>query len=168
MIRLEHVVQKPRTKDCAVACIAMIANVSYDEVLATASASIKKRGLRHREILRLLNRFTRTRWQVQDGWFRRLGSILLAKGKRIPGQPLLVWIREPWHWRVGHAVVVFGGWVHDPAFRQPTRWGDYPRADWKVWRIYRPRNPGALDATRLENWVNSNLCIRFPEAQTQE
>ena len=114
----------------------------------------------------VLKRLTNVKWREYDGWFRRVETTCCRADIRSVRTPLLLIIRPPWRlprilpFRLPrHAVVLYGGWVHDPGFPTGVRRDQYPRRDWIVVRIYRPRHPELLNTTRLHNWVDRNLLL---------
>lgn len=158
MFRLKHVVQR-RYGDCAIAAVAMIANVSYKKTLASG---VTDRGLWFWQIRSLLKRLTNTRWRVEFPDPRPLSSLPLDANGSLAHELLLVGILAPGTWR-GHAIVVFNGWVHDPSFPKRFRWTDYPRANSNVGAIFRPKDRHVLSRTRLWNWVDSTLSMQPPK-----
>jgi hypothetical protein len=163
---LHHVCQKPKSMDCCVAAVAMIANVTYDEVLA--QCTLTKRGVKLRRLPGLLRRFTQVKWRYRDGWFCRLETFLSGRDSKISMVPRLAIIRRPWQWNRGHAIVLYGGWVHDPQYPNSFRREKYPRRDWKVMRIYEPRHADGLDASRLRNWLDRNLTLTFSASELSD
>lgn len=160
---LHHVRQNPNLRDCAIAAVAMIANVTYDEVLAMVPSSVAKRGLKLWRLPRVLKHFTHIKWRYYDGWFRRLDTIFRGDNSHIIKEPVLAIIRPPWRLRPRHAIVLFGGWVHDSSFPRGIRWDEYYRRRWTVVRIYRAIHPELLSTARLQNWVERNIKLNFSD-----
>jgi len=161
MIRLDHVCQRPYLKDCVIAAAAMIANVRYEEAFAEVPRWMARRGVRLLVIPSLLRRLTQVEWRAIDGWFRRFETVIRRGDHRTPKVPVLVVIRRPWSLLERHAVVLYGGWVHDPAMPEAVRWETYCRRNWTVTRIWRPVCPELLDTARLRNWTVRNINLAF-------
>lgn len=163
MSQLDHIRQKPNLRDCAVAATAMIANVTYDEAFAEAPGRVPRRGLPHFGTAGLLRRLTHVKWRYTDGWFRRLDTVCRRERCRIQKGPVLVVIRPPWRLGGYHAVVLCGGWVHDPQLPQGVRRDKYFRRRWTVVRLYWPEHPELLQTARLLNWADRNVTLAFPK-----
>ena len=160
---LHHVRQNPNSRDCAIAAVAMIANVTYDEVLAIVPSCVPKRGLKLWRLPRILKHLTHVKWRYDDGWFRSLNTIFRGNNSHTIKEPALAIIRPPWRLRPRHAIVLFGGWVHDGSFPRGIRWDEYYRRRWTVVRIYRARKPELLNSARLQNWVERNIKLNFSD-----
>jgi hypothetical protein len=154
---LAHVRQQT-LKDCVVATAAMIANVDYEDARSMVHVSITRRGLGAEETRKLLENLTRVKWRSRYGWLRRLEDITLH-----PREPLMVWIRKPWHWQTLHAVAIFRDWVHDPSFGEGIPRNEYPSRHWRVVRVWQPKDVNTFAAVRLKNWADRNIEIVFPE-----
>jgi hypothetical protein len=131
---INHVCQG--TGNCAVATVAMIGRVSYEEVAACRHS---RRAPRTKEILALLARFTGVRWQSVSlhSLPRRLDRIAF------PPWPVVVYIRPPWQFRVAHCIAVEEESVHDPAWTRAVRLDHYDRGYWRVTFIAQPVSPEA-------------------------
>ena len=156
---LEHVHQKPHLKDCALAAVAMVANVSYEEAAAKTTAPLATRGLTQAETIALLRTLTQTDWRCDFSGLQLLDRLDRPENVGSANEPVVVVIRKPWHPKVSHAVVLCGKWVHDPSF--PTRFHQsaYPRRHWRTVCIYRPTPLGSLGPARMKNWAAKNLPL---------
>jgi len=129
---IRHVCQGPG--NCAVAAVAMLGGVSYEDVTVDRRAQGK---MRVRKLLALLERFTRVRWQLVPlhSLPRRLDRI------RFPDWPVIVYLRPAWKFRLIHCIVVKGEFVHDPNGRQAVRPDQYAKGHWRVCLIVQPATP---------------------------
>lgn len=140
---LKHVCQAQ--EHSAIAGIATITGVSSADVLASRTTPKNNRAPSSSEILALLERITRTKWQAL-----RLDACLDEIA--FPDWPVLVLIRHPWlgcgflsdmllRYRLPcniHCVVVEGGVLHDPAFPQPVELTRYSGPYWKAVMAFQP------------------------------
>jgi hypothetical protein len=108
----------------------MLGGVSYEEVAAGRPA----RAPRLREVLGLLERFTRVKWRLVPSYR------LLSRLDRVPfpDWPVVVYIRPPWRFRLNHCVAVKGPFVHDPNDTKAVRLDRYDKGHWRVVFVLAP------------------------------
>ena len=127
-----HVVQRKRN-DCAIAAVAMAANLPYEDVAQQRPIAVKSRGLCPMEMRRLLVAATGVPWCMPSyGWLRPIEYFA-----SVP-RPVIVLIHRPWKWNTLHWVAVQGGWIHDPELPTGLRAESYPRRHWRTIRVLRP------------------------------
>jgi hypothetical protein len=154
----EHVHQRT-AKDCALAAVAMVANVSYEEAAAKISAPLTERGLGSAETIALLRTLTQTDWQSDRADVRWLDCLALPESVGSANEPVVVVIQKPYQPNFSHAVVLCGKWVHDPSLPIRFHQSAYPRRHWWVVCVYRPALPGTLATARMKNWATKNLPL---------
>ncbi|HMC88974.1 MAG TPA: hypothetical protein VKI17_05480 [Gemmataceae bacterium] len=126
---------------CAVATAAMLADLTYEEVAARPLLPDLARTRRPRELRALLAGLTGSEWRVTTFWFRRP---VLAHYS-LPDWPVAVFLQDaPFRPRLGQWVVVQRELVHDPGERTVYTVSKYPRRDWRIASLARPRRPAAF------------------------
>ena len=129
---LKHVRQG--SGNCAIASIATVTGMSYDEVFASG----RTRWLYQGEILFLLEELTGMRWQ----------SVYLnimpcrLDDFAFPDWPVLVLIRPPWRLFAIHCIVVNGNVVHDPGWPHPSYFDRYCKKGWRALWAFQPAHRG--------------------------
>ncbi len=136
----QHVLQR-RQDDCVIATVAMVANVTYEDISERSRVRIGSRPVGLLELHRLLVTATGVPWQrPRYGWLRPV-----ARYANI-SNPAVIIIRRPWRWLTLHCVALQGGWIHDPEFPRGYRPEEYPRRHWRSVTVLRPE---------------SDLCLMF-------
>jgi uncharacterized membrane protein len=132
--RLKHVFQG--SGNCAIACIATVTGMSYDEVFAAS----RTRWLSQGEMLFLLEELTGVRWEsvYLNIVPRRLDDFAF------PDWPVLVLIRPPWRLFAIHCIVVSGDVVHDPGWPQPSYLDRYCYKGWRALWAFQPAHQGSM------------------------
>lgn len=133
LTRLPRHVAQRLDNDCVIATVAMVANLSYEEVAARGPVEAGSRRLTHDELHRLLVAATGVAWEgPHHAWLRRIGHPPKTD------ETAVVIIRRPWRWWTQHCVARQGGWIHDPEFSRGYLPEEYPRAHWLSLSFYRP------------------------------
>jgi hypothetical protein len=125
-----------RTKnDCAIATVAMVANVDYEDIAKRSPAMIGSRGLFPPELHHMLVASTGVPWnRPRYDWLRPIAHFAMA------ALPLVAIIRRPWRWRTLHCIALQGGWFHDPEFPSGFRVEEYPRRHWRAVVVFVPES----------------------------
>lgn len=101
--------------DCAIACAAMLAGISYTSAAQAAGVCFEGEGLETRHFIRLLEHLTLREWEYK----RKAKRLLSSEG--LPEAPCAVLTAraggKPDHW-----VVVHDGLVYDPAWAENWGW----------------------------------------------
>jgi hypothetical protein len=132
-----HVTQRSGN-DCAIAAVAMVANLPYEKV-AVLTPGPGRRGLPIPEVHRLVEAATGLAW-----WGPRYEWLTPISRLAVASPPMLVIARQPWRWRRLHCFVLQGGCVHDPNSPVAIRARESPRGHWRVLWSFRPKQPLGL------------------------
>jgi hypothetical protein len=129
-----HVVQRKKN-DCAIATVAMTANLPYEHIAEQCPVAVRSRVAGPTDMHRLLVAATGVPWyKRRRGWLRPI-----AYFATVP-DPVIVLIRRPWKWNTRHWVAIQGGWIHDPEFPRGLRAESYPRRHWRTISVLRPES----------------------------
>jgi len=123
------------TKDCAIAAIAMVSGISYEEVEKRALQLGKRRRMSRTKTLLLLESATRLKWRACVALRRRSLTGLNMSDQIVP-----VVIRRPWSIRKLHLIVMYKDIVHDPAYDHSFVLREYPRLHWAAQIVYEAKN----------------------------
>ncbi len=139
-----------RRRDCAIATLAMVADVPYEEVVDRCGIGPEDRGVSIRQMRGFLETMTGTRWKIR--WHLFLRRIYQTRG---PGELTVYVIKRPWRQRY-HALAAQGPWIHDPAFRETRTREEHPWRHWRIVATLEPVCPEAVAALRRRaafRWV---------------
>jgi hypothetical protein len=132
---ISHHVSQRSKKDCAIATVAMVANLPYEEIAEQSPVKIGTSGMYPQEVHHLLVAATGVPWQwPRYGWLRPIARLTTMSNSAV------VVIRRPWRWQTLHYVVIQDRWIHDPGFPRGYRVHEYPRRHWRTLWVHRPES----------------------------
>jgi hypothetical protein len=141
--QLRHV-RQCETNDCGIAAAAIAAGVSYEIAASKSPVWAGKRGLSPANLMHLLRKLTRIRWQWEPFSPSQQMSRFFSAGE---AQVLVVRLsqRPP----TFHYIVVKDGRVYDPALPESSRTETYRRRDCPVVMRFWPQSRREWIADRL-------------------
>jgi hypothetical protein len=126
---------------CAIATVAAIADLSYEEVVTVCDGVSPAELRESEEIRRLLEKVTRTRWVGNCPRRPKAVSEML-----FPDHPVAAFLQNrresP---QLGQWVAVRKELIHDPGLPAAYHLRRYLRRDWIVAQMFEPGDPSELD-----------------------
>jgi hypothetical protein len=123
---------------CAVATVAMLADLTYDEVAIRLSLPDLARTRSPKQMRALLEGATHSKWRLTTFLLRRPTLDRFS----FPEWPIAVFLQDaPYRPRLGQWVVVKRDLVHDPDARIAYTVRKYPYRHWRISSLAQPRWP---------------------------